>query len=281
MLINLAINARDAMPNGGQLTILTGNVKLDEHYPRFQQPVPAGNYVMVAVSDTGIGMDEETLSHIFEPFFTTKEKGKGTGFGLSIVYGIVKQSGGYVWVYSEPGHGTTFKIYLPRIAEERSNVVPIAPAVAAQASSATILVVEDEDALAQMVCSVLEHSGHVVLHSPSGEEALRIARNYRGKIDLMLSDIILKGTMDGLELARRMSAVRPDTRLLFMSGYSDALNRTGSNTNVTVLEKPFTNDELRRKVGEALEGISGTPNWAFARQDPCLSIPNVKSACEH
>jgi two-component system cell cycle sensor histidine kinase/response regulator CckA len=258
VLLNLAINARDAMPNGGQLTIQTGNVELDQHYPRFQQPVPAGNYVMVTVNDTGIGMTEETVSHIFEPFFTTKEKGKGTGFGLSIVYGIVKQSGGYIWVYSQPGHGSTFKIYLPSIAEERSNVVPIAPAVAAKASSATILVVEDEDALAQMVCSVLENSGHVVLHSTSGEEALRIARNYKGKIDVMLSDVILKGTMDGIELARRLSAVRPGTRLLFMSGYSDVLNRAGSNTNVTLLEKPFTNGELRQKIQEALEGKAGT-----------------------
>ena len=258
VLLNMAINARDAMPNGGQLTIQTGNVELDQHYPRFQQPVPAGNYVMVAINDTGIGMTEETMAHIFEPFFTTKEKGKGTGFGLSIVYGIVKQSGGYIWVYSEPGHGSTFKIYFPSIAEERSNVVPIAPAVAAKASSATILVVEDEDALAQMVCSVLENSGHVVLHSTSGEEALRIARNYKGKIDVMLSDIILKGTMNGLELARRLSAVRPGTRLLFMSGYSNVLNRAGSNTNVKLLEKPFTNGELRQKVKEALEGKAGT-----------------------
>ena len=258
VLLNLAINARDAMPNGGQLTIQTGNVELDQHYPRFQQPVPAGNYVMVAINDTGIGMTEETMAHIFEPFFTTKEKGKGTGFGLSIVYGIVKQSGGYIWVYSEPGHGSTFKIYFPSIAEERSNIVPIAPAVAAKASSATILVVEDEDALARMVCSVLENSGHVVLHSTSGEDALRIARNYKGKIDVMLSDIILKGTMNGLELARRLSAVRPGTRLLFMSGYSDVLNRAGSNTNVKLLEKPFTNGELRQKVQEALEGKAGT-----------------------
>lgn len=253
VLMNLVINARDAMPNGGQISILTGNVELDEHYPRFQQPVPAGNYVMIAVNDTGIGMDEETVSHIFEPFFTTKEKGKGTGFGLSIVYGIVKQSGGYVWVYSEPGHGTTFKLYFPRIAGERSNVVPMAPAIAAKAASATILVVEDDEALAEMVCAVLENSGHTVLQAPSGEEALRLTRGYQGPIDLMLSDIMMKGNMDGLELARRFSKLRPDTTLLFMSGYSDALNRAGADTSTKLLEKPFTNAELRERVREALD----------------------------
>ena len=265
VLINLAINARDAMPNGGQLTIVTGNVHLDEHYPRFQQPVPMGNYVMVAVNDTGIGMDEETVSHIFEPFFTTKEKGKGTGFGLSIVYGIVKQSGGYIWVHSEPGHGTTFKIYLPRIADERDNVVPIVPADAVKTSPATILVVEDEDALARMVCSVLVNSGHVVLYSSSGEGSLRIARTYQGKIDLMLSDVILKGTMGGIELASRISEVRPDTKVLFMSGYSDALNRADCNTNAKLLEKPFTNAELRQKVREVLDGIADTHNQLPSR----------------
>ena len=260
VLINLVINARDAMPSGGQLSILTGNVELDENYPRFQQPVPAGSYVMIAVNDTGIGMDEETVSHIFEPFFTTKDKGKGTGFGLSIVYGIVKQSGGYIWVYSEPGHGTTFKLYFPRVAEEQSNVVPMAPPIAARIATATILVVEDEEALAEMVCAVLENSGHKVLHAPSGEEALRLTRSYKGPIDLMLSDIILKGNMDGLELARRFAKLRPETSLLFMSGYSDALNRAGADTTTKLLEKPFTNAELRTRIQEMLDGRAQAHN---------------------
>ncbi len=281
VLINLAINARDAMPNGGELTIVSANVKLDEHYPRFQQPVPAGNYVMLAVSDTGIGMDEETVRHVFEPFFTTKEKGKGTGFGLSIVYGIVKQSGGYIWVYSEPNHGATFKIYLPIIAEEPSPVVRIAPPVMAKESSATLLVVEDDEAIAKMVCAVLENSGHVVLHSTGGEEALGIAKNYRGKIDLMLSDIILKGKMDGLELARRFAQLRPDTKMLFMSGYSDALNRAGVSTGTKLLEKPFTNDELRERVRQELEGIAEAkewgPVWAGVATSNPESVPGIPS----
>ena len=159
-------------------------------------------------------------------------------------------------MYSEPGHGATFKVYLPKIAEEPSNVVPIAPAVSAKTSSATILVAEDEDALAQMVCAVLENSGHAVLLARCGEEALRVARNYEGTIDLMLSDVILKGTIDGLELAKRLSKVRPDTKLLFMSGYSDALNRAGSDTQTKLLEKPFTNAELRKAVQEALDGMA-------------------------
>jgi len=252
VLINLAINARDAMPNGGRLTISTCNVELDSQYPRMQGPVVPGRYVMIAVSDTGVGMDENTASHIFEPFFTTKERGKGTGFGLSIVYGIVKQSGGYIWVYSELGRGTTFKIYLPQLAGESANVVPIAALLSEKASPATILVVEDEEALAEMLHTSLEKCGYTVLQAATGEEALNIAHSYDGTIDLLLSDLVLRGTMDGIELADEWAVTRPNSRLILMSGYSDALIGTGLNTRMELLEKPFTNAELRRKIRRAL-----------------------------
>jgi CheY-like chemotaxis protein len=273
VLLNLVINARDAMPNGGDLSIVTANVELDAHYPRTYTPVLPGSYVMFSVSDTGVGMDEETASHIFEPFFTTKEQGKGTGFGLSIVYGIVKQSGGYIWVYSEPNHGTTFKVYLPRIADEATNVVPITTYAVNNEGCATILVIEDEEALARMVCLVLENSGYVLLHADNGEDALKIAKNYGGKIDLLISDIILRGRMDGLELAKKLSTIRPDTRLLFMSGYSDALNRCGSEANTPLLEKPFTTAELRAKVREILEENAETQARVEPAQKPSLLRP--------
>jgi PAS domain S-box-containing protein len=259
VLMNLAINARDAMPNGGRLTIATSNVVLDEHYPRLHDPVAPGPYVMVSVTDTGVGMDAETVVHIFEPFFTTKEKEKGTGFGLSIVYGIVKQSGGYVWVYSEPGMGSTFKIYLPRVTEEAKEIPKIAPSAIANHAAATVLLVEDEGALADLVRTVLEQSGYVVLHADRGEDALQVASSYEGEIHLMLTDVILRGTMDGIELSQKLRSVRPQTRVLFMSGYSDALNRADPQAGLTLLEKPFTNDDLRQKVREALEGNGERP----------------------
>jgi len=264
VLMNLAINARDAMPNGGRLTIVTANVELDEHGPRIHRSVSPRSYVTLSVTDTGVGMDEETISHIFEPFFTTKVKAKGTGLGLSIVYGIVKQSGGYVRVYSEPGKGSTFTICLPRVAAEAKDIVASAPSAIANHGSATILLVEDEDALAEMARNVLEHSGYVVLNAASGEDALRIARTYQSDIHLMLTDVILRGTMDGIELAQRLRSVRPQTRVLFMSGYSDALNRADSKSSLPLLEKPFTPDDLRRNIREALDGKTERPNQSPA-----------------
>lgn len=255
VLINLAINARDAMPNGGQLTIATTNIDYpDVQHAAFGQTIPAGRYCRITISDTGIGMDEETLSHVFEPFFTTKEKGKGTGFGLSIVYGIVKQSGGHLVVSSEPGRGATFKIYLPRVAEQPNKILQIPSILPAKASSGTILVVEDQDALAEMVCTVLQSSGYDVLRGSNGQDALRLARNYKGSIRLMLTDVILRGKMDGLELARRLCKLRPDTKVMFMSGFSDALNKANATTGFKLLEKPFTNAVLRATVREVLEG---------------------------
>ncbi len=255
ILMNLAINARDAMPNGGQLTIATANVGLREDSLRLVPRLDPGSYVMISVADTGIGMDDHTLSHLFEPFFTTKG-GKGTGFGLSITYGIVKQSGGDICVSSAAGKGAIFTIYLPRITEPAEKRIEIATAAVDNATSATILLVEDEEALAELTCTVLEYSGYAVLRVQRPEEALRLARSYPGHIDLMLSDVILRAPMNGIELAKEFSTLRPDAKVLLMSGYSDALHRVGADSTLTLLEKPFTNAELRQRVREVLNGVS-------------------------
>ncbi len=255
VLMNLAINARDAMPSGGRLTITTSNTDLDSNYPRLNDPVVPGRYVLVSVCDNGTGMDQETVSHIFEPFFTTKGPEKGTGFGLSIVYGIVKQSGGYIWVYSEHGHGTTFKIYLPRLEESVAVPPPITVSPTEMIKgNATVLLVEDEEALAEMVTAVLESTGYTILYANTGEKALEIARIYDGNIHLLLSDVILRGTMNGFDVARALSDTRPDTKVLFMSGYNDALNRAEEQSDLALLEKPFTNAELRGRVQAILKG---------------------------
>ena len=254
VLMNLALNARDAMPKGGTLTITTANAELDHEYQQMHAPVVPGQYVMVSVSDTGIGMQEATRSHIFEPFFTTKPMGQGTGLGLSIVYGIVKQSGGNIWVYSEEGQGTTFKIYLPAIDVPKEIVRKPELATTPSPGSGTILVVEDEIALAELTRAVLERQGYSVLAANSAEEALNLARSHQGPIQLLLTDIILRGRMDGFELASQLRAERPETKILYMSGYSDALNssRREVDPNAILIEKPFTTQELRAKVSEIL-----------------------------
>ncbi|MBZ5654301.1 MAG: PAS domain S-box protein [Acidobacteriia bacterium] len=254
VLMNLALNARDAMPKGGTLTISTSNTELNHDYQQMHAPIVPGPYAMISVSDTGVGMKEETRSHVFEPFFTTKPMGQGTGLGLSIVYGIVKQSGGNIWVYSEAGQGTTFKIYLPAIDVPKETVHQLEPAMISAPGSGTILVVEDEAALAELTRTVLERQGYSVLAANSGEEALNLARSHQGSIQLLLTDIILRGRMDGFELASLFHAERPGMKVLYMSGYSDALNspRREVDPNATLLEKPFTTQELRAKVSEIL-----------------------------
>src|SRR5437773_1937293 len=218
-IMNLAVNARDAMPNGGKLTLETANVDLDEPYAADHYPARAGPFVMLAVSDTGIGMSDETQAHMFEPFFTTKEKGKGTGLGLATVYGIIKQSGGFIWVYSEVGHGTTFKLYLPRVQElaERASQPAQPPARAARGTE-TVLVVEDETPVRSVARQVLERHGYTVLEAPSAEAALDVATRYSGTIDLLLTDVVMPG-LNGRELASRLADLRPDARVIFMSGY--------------------------------------------------------------
>ena len=254
VIMNLVVNARDAMPNGGKLTIETANVTLDEAYARLHPGVSPGEYVMLAVSDTGLGMDKETQSHIFEPFFTTKGQ-KGTGLGLSMVYGIVKQSGGYIWVYSEPGHGTTFKVYLPRVEEAAEDKPALQPASAGPPlGHETILVVEDEPQLRDLTRQFLETHGYTVLVAEHGAAAIDVARRHEGVIHLLLTDIIMP-VMNGRELAQRMAGLSPKTRIVFMSGYTEnAIWRDGMiETSANFLQKPFTLDALTRKVREVLE----------------------------
>jgi len=255
VIMNLAVNARDAMPNGGKLTLETGNVDLDEAYAADHYPARAGPFVLLAVSDTGIGMSEETQAHMFEPFFTTKEKGKGTGLGLATVYGIIKQSGGFIWVYSEVGHGTTFKLYLPRVEElaERASQPAQAPARAARGTE-TVLVVEDEAPVRSVARQVLERHGYTVLEAPSAEAALDIATRYSGTIHLLLTDVVMPG-LNGRELASRLATMRPDARVIFMSGYTDdAVTRHGVlEPGSAYVQKPFTPDAIARKVRELLD----------------------------
>ena len=255
VIMNLAVNARDAMPSGGKLTIETSNVTLDEDHARFHPPLTPGNYVMLAINDTGGGMDSETQSRIFEPFFTTKGP-KGTGLGLSTVYGIVKQSGGYIWVYSELGKGTTFKIYLPRVAELAQ---PAPQGAASQESSAepgteTILLVEDEANLRYLARQFLEKQGYRVIDAPDGAVAMQIAVAHEGMIHLLLTDVIMPG-MNGRELAQRISEIRPNVKVLYMSGYTEnVIGRNGTlDAGVRLLQKPFTLRDLKSRVREALD----------------------------
>ncbi|MGO9639781.1 MAG: PAS domain S-box protein [Candidatus Acidiferrales bacterium] len=253
VILNLAVNARDAMPDGGKLLIETANVELDEGYSRRHAPLAAGRYAMLAVTDSGIGMDAETQAHIFEPFFTTKEQGKGTGLGLATVYGVVKQCGGYVWVYSEKNHGTTFKIYLPRVDD------PVEGSHGADATGETpkgretILLAEDEDAVREIAREFLQLSGYTVLEAPDGASALALAEKHDGPIHLLVTDIIMPG-MTGRELAQRLAEKRPEVKIVFMSGYTEyATSHQGSvGENETLLTKPFTRVTLARTVRDAL-----------------------------
>ena len=256
VIMNLAVNARDAMPSGGKLTIETSNVSLDEGDARTHAPLRPGDYVMLAISDTGQGMDSETQSHIFEPFFTTKGL-KGTGLGLSTVYGIVKQSGGYIWVSSEPSKGTTFKIYLPRVAEKTESPAQVAvPAevAAAEPGTETILLVEDEANLRYLARQFLEKQGYRVIEAADGAVAMQIAVAHAGIIHLLLTDVIMPG-MNGRELAQRVSEIRPNTKVLYMSGYTEnVIGHNGTlDAGVRLLQKPFTLHDLKNKVREVLD----------------------------
>jgi len=262
IIVNLAVNARDAMPGGGRLTIETDNVDLDETYADRRAPdVRPGPFIMLAVGDTGIGMDEEIQSHVFEPFFTTKESGKGTGLGLATVYGIVKQSNGHVGVYSEPGKGTTFKIYLPRVAQPADALAPDA-GVMPGGGSETILLVEDDDRVRALACEVLGEHGYTVLEARHGSDALDISQRYHGAIQLLLTDVVMPG-MGGRELAGRLRRDRPQMKILYMSGYTaDTIAHHGVlDEGEAFLSKPVLPRMLASKVRETIDGPrGGTPS---------------------
>jgi hypothetical protein len=253
VLMNLVVNARDAMPTGGKLIIETANVELTEQYAELHQPVIPGPYVMLAVTDTGTGMDLETRAKVFEPFFTTKEKGRGTGLGLSTVYGIVKQSGGYIWVYSEPGRGTTLKTYLPRVNAPPEALAPPREAVTLVGTE-TILVAEDDEMLRPLAKGLLQKLGYTVLEAENAAQALAEARRHPGPIHLLVADVVMPGA-SGRELARQLAQSRPDTRVLYVSGYTDdAIVHHGMlEPGLAFLQKPFTPDALARKVRQVLD----------------------------
>ncbi|MDD2901588.1 MAG: PAS domain S-box protein [Syntrophales bacterium] len=254
IIMNLAVNARDAMPYGGKLTIETSNALLDETYGRTHLDVAPGRYVMLAVSDNGLGMDAATQAHIFEPFFTTKTLGQGTGLGLATVYGIVKQSGGHIWVYSEEGQGTTFKIYLPQVEEAVTVSGPKTVVTTQLKGSETILVVEDDDTLRNVIARGLKKYGYKVLTAANGGEALMTCEKKKGPIHLLLTDVILP-QMGGRELAERLTLLRPDMKVLYMSGYTEnAIVHHGIlNEDVGFLQKPFKVNAMAQKIREILD----------------------------
>lgn len=253
ILVNLAVNARDAMPKGGKLIVETANVVFDDDYVQAHSEVARGPHVMLAVTDTGVGMDAETRAHLFEPFFTTKELGRGTGLGLSTVYGIVRQSGGNIWVYSELGRGTTFKIYLPAHLEAPHVVEPRPTEPAPAHGTETVLVVEDEPKVRGLVVRVLESSGYRVLAAGDADEALKMSEEFEGPIDLLISDVVLPGT-GGPQLANELNRQRPSLRILFTSGYTDkAIAQQGVLApGALLLEKPIRPKSLLREVKRAL-----------------------------
>ena len=254
IIMNLAVNARDAMPRGGKLTMETANVDLDEAYARSHMAVTPGPYVMMAISDSGTGMDEETLSKVFDPFFTTKEEGKGTGLGLSTVYGIVKQSKGNIWAYSEPGKGTTFKIYLPRVEKDAVEKEEVEATAESLTGSETILVVEDNEMVRDLAQTILQHYGYSVLTAQDGEEAIKVSKEHDGPIDLILTDVVMP-KMSGREVSERLNALRPDMKVLYMSGYTgNAIVHHGVlDREMRFIQKPFTTESLARKVREVLD----------------------------
>jgi signal transduction histidine kinase/ActR/RegA family two-component response regulator len=261
VILNLCVNSRDAMPSGGRLTVETSNVMLDDEYVGLHVSVRPGAYVTLAVSDTGVGMDEETRQRIFEPFFTTKEKGKGTGLGLSTVYGVVQQSGGHVWVYSEVGHGTTFRVYLPRVDAVAKETASEPAATALYAGTEKILLVEDDDMVRLVAREIISSSGYTVLEATRMSEAVRhCAEN--SDIALLLTDVVMP-RINGKELSERLTKMLPRMRVLFMSGYTETVVHDGVlEQGLNFIQKPFTPSSLLRKIREVLDG--GQPRGRHA-----------------
>jgi two-component system, cell cycle sensor histidine kinase and response regulator CckA len=251
-IVNLAVNSRDAMPAGGRLIIETGNTQLDESYSRTHIGVKPGDFVMIAVTDTGHGMDSATRRRIFEPFFTTKERGKGTGLGLATVYGMVKQTGGDIWVYSEPGNGTTFKLYFPRVGEAVSDS-PVTAEAGTYQGSGTVLVVEDEKSVRDLTVKLFTQLGYQVLSAASGQEALEISRAFGGELVLLATDVVMPG-MSGPQVAEALLTNRPKMRVLYLSGYTEntVVDHGVVDAGVDFLSKPFTREMLGQKVREIL-----------------------------
>ena len=259
VLMNLVVNARDAMPGGGKLTIETGTVRLEEGVAARQLGVPPGLYVTIFITDTGVGMDQETQSHLFEPFFTTKNPGRGTGLGLATVYGIIRQSGGAIGITSEPGKGTVARIYLPRVKQKAEAPVEKPPALMPLTGGETILLVEDEARVRKLIMDVLTGRGYKVLEATRGEEALRICKTHGNEIDLAVVDVVMP-EMNGPDLIKQLAPIFPLIRVLYISGYTDeAVVHHGIHASgAAFLQKPFVPDQLARKVREVLDARSAT-----------------------
>ncbi len=254
VIMNLVVNARDAMPKGGKITLETKNVDIDENYAGNHISVIPGSYVMFSISDTGIGMSDETRTRIFDPFYTTKEKGKGTGLGLSTVYGIIKQSRGNIWVYSEPGKGTTFKIYLPRVEKPISETELKIRKIDTLTGSETILVVEDDEIVRNITKKILQGYGYIVLKAACGEEAIEISKTYKGSIHLLLTDVVMPG-ISSRDTEMNIKSSRPEIRVLYMSGYTDntIVHYGVLDPGKEFIAKPFTPESIARKVREVID----------------------------